>query len=146
MFDRQNSEEMENIIIEKCEKRPGIIVGARAYKLILNDDGLYILELGKAMGHSNKSTAISDAILDKIQKKREGAHADKKEEIAKTDLNDLIDNKKNFLLTKQDIKTIKADNLEYIPKLSIKSSVMNITLHFDQADRANVEKIFTSLN
>lgn len=129
------------IIIDRCEKKPGVIVGARMYKLILNEDGLYVLQLGKAMGPRNQSNPIADRILDNLQAKREKAHAEKEREMMSGNLKDLIDNKKNFLITKADMQELKPGNMQYSPKLKIKSGGLKITLHFHPQDREKVEGI-----
>jgi len=133
------------IIIEKCEKKPGIFVGAKTYRIVLNDEGLYIMELGKAMGYRNEGNIIADKILDKIQENREKQYAEKEKELSSGDLNSLVDNKKNFLLKKADIKEVKIANLTGFPKLDIKSGVINITLHFWQEDKEKVEKVYEYL-
>jgi phospholipid N-methyltransferase len=133
------------IIIEKCEKKAGVFTGARTYRLVLNEQGLYILELGKAMGYRNESNFIADKILDKIQENREKQQAEKEKEFNSVDLDRLVDGKKNFLIKKTDVKEVKISNLNMIPKLDIKSSTLNITLHFWQEDRANVEKVYEYL-
>jgi hypothetical protein len=133
------------IIIEKCEKKPGVFVGARTYRLVLNEQGLYILELGKAMGYRNESNIIADKILDKIHENREKQQAEKEKELNAADLDRLVDKKKNFLIKKTDVKEVKISNIDTVPKLDIKSGVLNITLHFWQEDRAKVEKVYEYL-
>jgi hypothetical protein len=133
------------IIIEKCEKKPGIFIGARTYRLVLNDQGLYILELGKAMGYRNESNIIADKILDKIQENREKQHTEKEKELNTGDLNLVVDNKKNFLVKKTDIKEVKIANINNFPKLDIKSGVLNITLHFWAEDYEKVKQVYDYL-
>lgn len=133
------------IIIEKCEKKPGVFVGARTYRLVLNEQGLYILELGKAMGYKNESNIIADKILDKIQESREKQQAEKEKEFNTGDLDALIDKKKNFLIKKSDVKEVKLSNPDTAPKLTIKSAPLNITLHFWLEDRAKVEQVYAYL-
>jgi hypothetical protein len=133
------------IIIEKCEKKPGVFIGARTYRLVLNEQGLYILELGKAMGYRNESNFIADKILDKIQENREKQQAEKGKELDAADLDRLVDKKKNFLIKKADVKEVKISNLDTVPKLDIKSGVLNITLHFRIEDREKVEKVYEYL-
>lgn len=134
------------VIIERCEKRPGIFTGARAYRLVLQDEGLYILELGKAMGYRNSSNVIADKILDKIQESRDKEQAERARELSTLDLSQQVDNKKNFLIKKSDVKEAKVANLSASPKLELKSNVLNIALHFVAADKEKVEKINAYLN
>jgi hypothetical protein len=134
------------VIIERCEKRPGIFTGARAYRLVLADEGLYILELGKAMGYQNSSNVIANKILDKIQESREKQQTERANELSTADLGQMVDNKKNFLVKKTDVKEAKAGNLSTNPKLELKSNVLNITLHFKPEDKGKVERINEYLN
>jgi hypothetical protein len=127
-------------------KKPGIFVGARAYRLVLNDDGLYILELGKAMGYQNTGNVIASKILDKIEESRDKQQAEKSKELSTADLSRLVDNRKNYLVKNSDVKEAKTANLSTNPKLEIKSGVLNITLHFNQQDKEKVEKINEYLN
>lgn len=129
------------IVIERCEKKPGIFIGARMYRLVLNDQGLYILELGKAMGARNKKNALADIVLDKIQENREKQHAEKETELGSADLNLVVDNKKNFLVKNTDVKEVKTSHMDYYPKLDIKSGVVKISLHFSIEDVERVKKI-----
>lgn len=88
------------VVIERCEKRPGIFTGARTYRLVLNEQGLYILELGKAMGYRNKGNAIADKILDSIEKQRLQQDELRTLELEHADLAKLVENKKNFFVKK----------------------------------------------
>lgn len=133
------------IIIEKCEKKPGVFVGARTYRLVLSEKGLYVLELGKGMGYRNESNIIADKILDKIQEKREMQQAEKEKEFAEGDLDRMVDGKKNYLIRKPDVKEVKISNSDVAAKLDIKSSVLNITLHFGSGDRAKLEQVYEFL-
>lgn len=129
------------IEIERCEKRPGVFVGARVYKLLLTNDGLYAFELGKGMGARNKSTELSDYILDRMAEKRGAGHAEKSAEINAANLTEIVDNKKNFLVTKENVKEVKASRLDRAPQISIKSSVLNITLHCGQNESDKLRQI-----
>lgn len=129
------------IVIERAEKKPGVLVGARMYRLVLNEHGLYILELGKAMGVRNKQNVLADMILDKIEEKREQQHAEKEHELRTGNLDRVVDNKKSFLVKKTDVKEVKTSQMDYYPKLKIKSGVVNITLHFSIEDVEQVKKI-----
>ena len=134
------------IIIERCEKKAGVFVGAKTYRLVLNEDGLYILDLGKAMGVRNERNLIADKILDKIQENRENERQEKEKELNSADLKSLLANKKNVLLKRADVKAAKFSNPHQYPKLSIKSGVINITLHFWPTDAGKASKIADYLN
>lgn len=129
------------IVIERAEKKPGVFVGARMYRLVLNEQGLYILELGKAMGVRNKQNVLADMILDKIEEKRGQQHAEKTNELNSADLDLVVDNKKSFLVKKADVKEVKASQMDYYPKLKIKSGIVNITLYFSMEEVEKVKKI-----
>ena len=137
------------IIIERCEKKPGIFVGARTYRLILNSEGLYILEMGKAMGYREErntiANSISAKILDKIQQNRETQFAAKEKELSSMALNPLIDNKKYFLIKKNNVSAVTLTNLNGVLKLSIKSAILKITLHFGPEYKEKVEKVYEYL-
>lgn len=134
------------IVIERCEKKAGIFVGAKTYRLVLNDEGLYILDLGKAMGARNERNLIADKILDKIQDSRDKQREAKENELVAADLKSLLGDKRNRLLKDIDTTEAKYTNLHQHPKLVIKSNVVNITLHFWPADADKVEKIANYLN
>lgn len=134
------------IVVERCEKKAGVFVGAKTYRLVLNNDGLYILDLGKAMGARNERNLIADKILDKIQENREKQREEKEKELDSVDLKSLLSDKKNRLLKDIDTREAKYTNLHQHPKLTIKSSVINITLHFWPADADKAEKIANYLN
>jgi len=139
---------MESIIIDRCIKKPGFIEGAKTYKLVLNENGLYIIEMGKAMGervhHSGISGAIADKLIDKMEARREREIAGKQAELAQTDLDDLIKDKKNFLLNKESIDSIEfKEGIE--PILKIKSKIKNITLHFHVDYTDDIKTIFNVL-
>ena len=98
---------MASIIIPRCIKKPGLIVGARTYRLIFNETGLYIIQIGKAMMDAPPSDpisgAIANSIIDKIAAKREKEMAQVEAELAGKckDLNSLVDNKKSYLIRKK---------------------------------------------
>ena len=43
------------LVIQRCVKPPGFIFSARTYRIVLNNQGLYLIHLGKAMGVSVQS-------------------------------------------------------------------------------------------
>lgn len=60
------------LIVERCVKPPGLIFAARTYRLVLNDKGLYLIHIGRAMGPKVRAdNAISDAIAQKMISKME---------------------------------------------------------------------------
>lgn len=107
--------------IDHCEKRAGVFTGARTYQLILTEEGLYILELGKAMGAGNKSNPLADKILDKLEAKRAAQHAEKSHQISTAGPNEQIDGKKNFLVTRANMQQVTANHFDQSCKLSIQS-------------------------
>jgi phospholipid N-methyltransferase len=133
------------IIIEKCEKRPGLIVGARVYRLVQNDEGVYLLELGKGMGPRVDNGMITNKIIDKIQENREKQYAEKEKELDSADLNSMVDNKKNILIKKTDIKSVKYSNTGGPACLQIKSAVKDITLYFQPIDAKKAASVYEYL-
>lgn len=136
---------MASIIIPRCIKKPGLIVGARTYRLIFNETGLYIIQIGKAMMDAPPSDpisgAIANSIIDKIAAKREKEMAEVEAELAGKDLNSLIDNKKSYFIRKENFNELKiTENVSEI-KLKIKSSVINIDLYFHPSYKASLELI-----
>ncbi len=140
---------MTDLIISRCIKKPGFIVGARTYRLVKNINGLYIIEIGKAMMETPKTNIVSDAIanalIDKLAEKREKDMSAVEKGIAGKDLNQLVDNKKCFLIRKEDIKEIKLSTDNYELKLSIKSAKLKIELYFWPEDKAILETIYSQL-
>ena len=134
------------IVIERCEKKAGVFVGAKTYRLVLSEDGLYILDLGKAMGIRNERNLIADKILDKIQENREKQREEKEKELISADLKSLLNDKKNLLLKNTDVREAQYTSVNHYPKLTIKSGIINVTLYFWPTDTENVEKIAAYLN
>lgn len=61
-------------VIQRCVKPPGFIFAARTYRLVLNDKGLYLIHIGRAMGpkvYSNSATsnAIAHSMIGKMERK-----------------------------------------------------------------------------
>ena len=54
-------------VIQRCVKPPGFIFAARTYRLVLNDKGLYLIHIGRAMGPKVRAdNAVSDALAQKM--------------------------------------------------------------------------------
>jgi len=140
---------MNNLIISRCIKKPGLITGARTYRLVLNENGLYIIELGNAMMETPKTNVVSDAIagviVDKIAENLERKIVEKENSLVGKDLNQLVDNKKNFLIHKEGITEILLIDSNFELKLSIKSSVLKISLYFYLKDKSILETIYNQL-
>lgn len=136
---------MASIIIPRCIKKPGLIVGARTYRLVFNESGLYLIQIGKAMMDTPPtdpiSGAIANSIIDKIAAKREKEMAEVEAELAGKDLNSLVDNKKSYFISKQDFSELKiTENMSEI-KLKIKSSKINIDLYAHSDYKASLDLI-----
>src|SRR3989338_9770020 len=59
-------------VIQRCVKPPGFIFAARTYRLVLNDKGLYLIHIGRAMGPKVRAdNAVSDALAQKMIGKME---------------------------------------------------------------------------
>ena len=140
---------MNNLIIKRCVKKPGLIVGARTYRLVLGDEGLYILEIGKAMMETPRtdvvSGAIADVFIDKLAEKREKDIIQVEQSLEGQDLTKLVDNKKNYLVRKEDIKEIELSDKNNELKLSIKATKIKITLYFWLHDKSNLGIIYSNL-
>lgn len=131
------------LIIERCVKKPGVLVGARTYQLILADEGLYVFELGKAMGHRSKGNPIADRILDRMEKKRQAQHEERAAAISGQDLAAMVDDKKSFLIRPSADVQVSAAGSDHAPVLMIKSKALSANLHCDAQDLGSVRKIAT---
>lgn len=133
------------VVIERCEKRPGIFTGARAYRLVLNEQGLYVIELGKAMGYRNKSNVIADKLLDSMEKKRLEEQAQRTAELENIDLAQVVKNKKNFFLEKGSGTQVQFQQ-GAISRIFIKSPRIKMTLFlspFDTDKAAMIQAFFS---
>lgn len=135
-------------VIQRCVKPPGFIFAARTYRLVLNNKGLYLIHIGRAMGpkvHSNN--AVSNAIahnmigkmerslLEKLAKREEGIddkHLDKELPLSK---------KSRFFAQPSEVRLSYEAHPQTGARLKLKGKGVRLILNLDPSDAAIAQAI-----
>ena len=151
MTSNQNS-----ITIPRCQTTPGLIAGAKTYKLVFNEDGLFVIHLGGAMNLNYQNIkpreglavrVLSGALINAMAGGLEKKLAEEELRLASIDLKTVVDDKKVFLITPQNLEKFEISKNGFnMPTLDIKSGRLKLKLHFYyEEDREGLEKISEKL-
>lgn len=96
------------LTVNRCLKRPGLIDGARMYYLELNDEGLYLINLGRSTIAAPQSAdfisqAIANKALNIIQNKFEKKIHETELRVEKGELKELAKEKHSYFFSNNDI-------------------------------------------
>ena len=74
------------LIVERCVKPPGFVYSARTYKLVFDNNALYLLHIGRAMGPKVRANGyladkLAQAMIQKMERKMMQQLADRENEI-----------------------------------------------------------------
>lgn len=121
--------------VNRCIKRAGLIDRARTYCLLLNDDGLYILYLGKATGQMPESgdiitQVISDKAVNFFEQRYEKEISASEEKIKNGNLAEIAKEKHSFFLKKGQVQSFSFNSFhDGTSQIKIKGEGVKITLH-----------------
>ena len=127
------------ILIPRCKSPQGLIASARTYRLILDDEALWAVCIGRAMGMKVKSRDpiadfLAGKMINKMEKRLEIKLAATEEEIADIPLNKLVQRKHSLrvpLDEKGAITFVQRNHQD--PRLIIKSGGKKLKLDAHQS-------------
>jgi len=108
---------MTNITIDKLFKKPSLLASAKHFRLELQNDTLYVLEMSKARPNINLkgnslNGLIANKVLDQYEIKFEKQYESSLQELQTVGIDNFINNKNCFLirnLSKQNFQIEKKD-------------------------------------
>lgn len=124
----------QTIVIPRVISPQGWIASAKTYRLTFNEDGLYLIHLGRAMGNRVKSgDRIADALANKIvnhmEAKMEAALATAEKEIEGVPLSDLLKRKKSYFIPTYENGAVTCKIRANLPaKLIIRATGLKLTI------------------
>lgn len=129
---------MSSIIVNRTMKRPGLIDGSRAFRIELNEKGLYLINLGRCTTdiqyHADAiSSYLAGKIIKVIDRKFEKNIQAKEAQIESQGIDSLLADKKSHILRREEV-----ERFEVIPRqnhtvtLKIKGPGVNLTVHAHQ--------------
>lgn len=135
------------ITIPRVVSPQGLIASARTYRLVLNEAGLHVIHLGRAMGMKVKSgDAIADALagkmVNKMEQNLEIRLAEAEKALEGVPLSELVRRKKSFLVTPGAGTTVTAlvkPNLP--PRLIVKSPTGKLKLVGPEGSEEDFQQI-----
>lgn len=139
------------ITVNRCLRKPGLLDGARSFYLELNDNGLYIINLGRstiAVPQSADiiSQAIANKALDIIQNKFEKRIRETELRIENGELKSLAQEKHSCFLTPDKIEDFNFVNLsDGSVQISIKGEKIKMKLYAHVSYQRIIQSIKESL-
>lgn len=135
-------------VVERCVKPPGLIFAARTYRLVLNNKGLYLIHIGRAMGPkvgSNSAMAdrIAEGVISRMEQNLMQKLANREAELDDNDLDKELprSSKSRHFSTPNEVE------LELIPhpngsgKLRLKGKGVKLGLEILPQDISTIETI-----
>ncbi|WP_420573364.1 hypothetical protein [Kordia sp.] len=138
---------MTKIIVERCLQKPGLITAGKTFHLISDENGLYIIYLGKWLSGYTNASNLESLILSNQDKKNAAIHEQVISDIEEKGVEKVVENKNCALVTKNDVISISLKNIEYMPSLVIKAKNFKGTLRFwDSENKENLKEIYSQLS
>lgn len=138
---------METITIHRSLKRPGLIDRARTYRIILNQEGLYFICLGKAtMEVPQRGDVIAEAIAGKILQGIAGKFEKEIQEtearLEKEGVVAMAKTPKSYFIPSNAISLFEAKQLgDGVIRLTAKGNGVNITLDIHPYYKSAVDRM-----
>lgn len=121
------------LTVDRCLKRPGLIIRAKTYYLELNPKGLYIVALGNAammpVARNPISQAVGDAAYKHFDEKFETQIAENEQKIQLGQMEDLVSEKHSYFLRKDEVQEFKVEIFHDSVCVKIKGGKAKITLY-----------------
>lgn len=101
---------MNETVIARCLKRPGLIDRAKTYRLVHNSKGLYLICLGNSTvdtpaGKGSVAGVIAGKVIDKMAEKFEKTAQETEARIEKEGLDTMAKTKKSYYVPAQKIES-----------------------------------------
>ncbi|MBI4231763.1 hypothetical protein HY605_00905 [Candidatus Peregrinibacteria bacterium] len=118
-------------IISRAYTSPGLIARARAYKLVLEADGLYVLHIGPASSDMSSNKSFEQAVISAVQRKMEQSLQASEAEMVGKSPAELVQRKHSKFLPKSSITSVETgENFKGRATLQLKSSEGKFKFYF----------------
>jgi len=135
-------------VIRLCVKPPGIIFAARTYRLVLNDKGLYLIHIGRAMGpkvQSNNAMAnrLADGMISNMERNMMAKLAAREEGIddANLDKELPLSKKSRFFGNPSEVQMSFNAHNHSGGRLKLKGKGVHLNLNIDPSDAGLAQAI-----
>ncbi len=135
------------LVIPRAVKPAGLIFAARTYRIVLNDFGLYILHIGRAMGNKPMPKGyfekkLTDSLVTKIESKMMKQLFEREKDIDDSNLTDeLTSDKSQHFSSPSEVKLSFKQQARGSVKLIVKGKGIHLKLNLSSDDADTAQQI-----